>query len=259
VTGAIWDPSQYLRFAGERLRPALDLIARIPLESPRVIYDLGCGPGTVTALLKKRWPSARITGVDSSEAMLAKARELGPELHWQASDLTRWSPDSAPDLLFSNAALHWLDGHETLFPRLLERLNPGGVLAVQMPRNFDAPTHTAIAEAIESGPWRERLAPLFRARPVLDLESYQRILRSSARVDLWETTYLHVLEGDDPVVEWTRGSVLKPILDRLPGGEADRFLEAYRALVRKAYPREPDGTTLLPFRRIFLLAVAPFE
>jgi trans-aconitate 2-methyltransferase len=259
VSGAIWDPSQYLRFAGERLRPALDLLSRIPLESPRVIYDLGCGPGTVTALLKKRWPSARITGVDSSEAMLAKARELEPALLWQAADLARWSPDSAPDLLFSNAALHWLDGHETLFPRLLASLNRGGVLAVQMPRNFDAPTHTAIAEAIESGPWRERLAPAWRARPVLDLESYQRILGSRARADLWETTYLHVLEGEDPVVEWTRGSVLKPILDRLPAGEGGEFVATYRALVRKAYPPEPDGTTLLPFRRIFLLALAPFE
>ena len=164
----IWDPTQYLRFGDERLRPALDLLTRIPLEAPSVVYDLGCGPGTVTVLLKERWPESRITGVDSSAAMLQRARDLDASIAWREGDLSTWEPDTPADLLFSNAAMHWLDGHEALFSRLLAGLKPGGVLAVQMPNNFAAPSHTAIAETIRAGPWRNRLEPHLRESPVLD-------------------------------------------------------------------------------------------
>jgi trans-aconitate 2-methyltransferase len=251
-----WNPDQYLRFGSERLRPALDLLARIPLETPQSIYDLGCGPGTVTVLLKSRWPGASVVGVDSSVRMLEKARALGAGITWRDADLGSWAPDAPADLLFSNATLHWLDQHERLFPRLLASLKANGVLAVQMPHNFAAVTHTAITEAVRAGPWRERLAPHLRQWPVLDLHDYYAILSShAARLDLWETTYLHVLEGDDPVVEWVKGSALRPWLERLQGAEAEAFLDVYRTRIREAYPRRQDAKTLLPFKRLFIIAV----
>jgi trans-aconitate 2-methyltransferase len=251
-----WDPAQYLRFGDERLRPALDLLARIPLDSPELVCDLGCGPGTVTSLLRERWPDASITGVDSSAAMLEKARASGADIEWVEADLSTWTPVRPADLVFSNAALHWLDDHDQLFPRLIDSLSPGGVLAVQMPSNFSAPTHTAIADVVESGPWRERLAPHLRIGPVHDAATYYGLLRPCAtRVDIWETTYLHVLEGEDPVVEWTRGSALRPVLDRLDAEEAEAFLGRYRERIRRAYPVEPDGKTILPFRRLFVVAL----
>ena len=252
----IWDPTQYLRFGDERLRPALDLLTRIPLEAPNVVYDLGCGPGTVTLLLKERWPEARITGVDSSATMLQRARELDASIAWREGDLSTWEPDTPADLLFSNAVMHWLDGHEALFPRLLAGLKPGGVLAVQMPNNFAAPSHTAIAETIRAGPWRNRLEPHLRESPVLDPSVYYNALRpQTTSLDLWETTYFHVLEGENPVVEWTKGSALRPFLDRLEEAESQAFLEAYGARIRQAYPRLNDGKTALPFKRLFFIAV----
>jgi trans-aconitate 2-methyltransferase len=250
-----WSPAQYLRFENERTRPALDLLVRVPLDSPAVVYDLGCGPGTLTVLLKARWPNARIVGLDSSPAMLEKARSLDSEIEWREADLDGFSPDESCDLLFSNAALHWVDHHETLFPRLAGFLAPGGVLAVQMPFNFAAPSHTGIVESVRSGPWRERIEPHLPAWPVLEPIRYYEILRAEARsMDIWETTYLHVLEGEDPVVEWFKGSALRPVLDRLSDAEAKLFLEEYRRRTRAAYPREKDGKTLLPFRRLFLVA-----
>ena len=252
----IWDPTQYLRFGDERLRPALDLLTRIPLEVPKVIYDLGCGPGTVTVLLKERWPEAQVTGVDSSAAMLQRARALDASIAWQEGDLSTWEPDTPADLLFSNAVMHWLDGHESLFSRLLTRLKPGGVLAVQMPNNFAATTHTAIAETVRGGPWQQRLEPHLRERPVLDASVYYDILSPrTASLDLWETTYFHVLEGENPVVEWTKGSALRPFLDQLEEAEAQAFLEAYGARIREAYPQQKDGKTVLPFKRLFFIAV----
>jgi trans-aconitate 2-methyltransferase len=251
-----WNPTQYLLFGNERLRPALDLLARIPLEAPRAVYDLGCGTGTATLLLKERWPKAQVTGVDSSTEMLERARALGKDITWQAADLNAWQPDAPCDLIYSNAALHWLDSHERLFPHLLEGLKPGGALAVQMPQNFSAPSHTSITEAIHSGPWRKRLEPHYRAHPTLEASAYYGILRPRvASLDIWETTYHHVLEGQNPVVEWTKGSILRPLLAQLNEGEARAFLEEYGARVRKAYPPGQDGKTVLPFKRLFFIAV----
>ena len=252
-----WDPAQYLKFADHRLRPAVDLLSRVDLERPRDVYDLGAGAGNVTRLLKARWPEARVTGVDDSEAMLAKARTTAPEIAWQQADLTAWRPPHPADLIYSNAALHWLAGHERLFPSLLGGLAPGGVLAVQMPRNFGAPSHTAIAEAALGGPWRARLEPLLRPAPVADPDFYYGVLAPrAASLDIWETEYLQVLEGADPVKEWTKGTWLKPLLDALEEPERSGFEAHYAALVGRAYPRRGDGHTLFPFRRLFIVARA---
>ena len=251
-----WDPKQYLKFSDHRLRPALDLMAQIPLTGPGIVYDLGCGPGTITRLLAERWPGAAVTGIDSSADMLAKARREAPKVAFQQADIAHWSPPAPADLVFSNAALHWLDDHASLLPRLAAQLAPGGVLAVQLPCNRDSPSHLLMDEAAADGPWRPRLAqlrPVYRSVETTD--AYYRILAPVMRqVDIWETTYLHVLEGDNPVVEWTKGTALRPYLDALEEPERAAFLAAYAARIAAAYPRQPDGRTLLPFRRIFFIA-----
>jgi trans-aconitate 2-methyltransferase len=253
-----WQPGQYLKFDRERLQPAIDLIARIDLAGAAEIVDLGCGPGNVTPLLMARFPGARVTGVDASPAMLEKAAAAfagAGEVDWVEADIAAWTPAVAPDLIFSNAALHWLSDHATLFPRLLAMLAPGGVLAAQMPQNFRAPTHQCIREAAE--PWADRLAGTIPGFPVAAPADYLAWLEPhAASVELWETTYYHLLTGTDPVVQWTRGSILKPLLDAFGGDAAARaaFLADYAARLRTAYPPDAQGRTLLPFRRFFLLA-----
>lgn len=257
--GEDWDPGQYLRFAEARARPARDLLARVAIDAPAVIYDLGCGAGNVTAELAARWPRAAITGVDSSAAMLAEARERLPELSWRQADLADWTAAPRGNLVFSNAALHWLPDHETLFPRLMEQVAGGGWLAVQMPRNFTAPSHTCIVEAADAGPWRRRLLPVLAelrsGGPVAELAAYYGMLATrAAALDVWECQYLQVLEGENPVLEWTMGSALRPVLALLEGAERSAFLADYAARLAAAYPRRPDGHTLLPFRRLFIVA-----
>jgi trans-aconitate 2-methyltransferase len=261
-----WDPAQYLKYAGERLRPALDLIARVPLPRPATIADLGCGAGNVTRILAERWPDAAITGIDSSAAMLAQARATlrdRPRSEWLEADLAAWTaaaPPAAFDLVYSNAALHWLDDHATLFPRLLVTVAPGGALAVQMPSNFAAPSHTALAEVVASAPWRERLAPLMRATPVAPAAQYFEWLAPCARtIDAWTSEYLHVLapsaDGEHPVVAWTRGTALTPFLAALDPDAQVAFVAAYRARIAAAYPPRADGRVLFPFRRVFVVAL----
>lgn len=250
-----WDPAQYLKFAGERLRPALDLLARIPLETPASVVDLGCGAGNLAPLLQARWPAARLLGVDNSPEMLAKARADHPNAAFDLADLGSWRARNPVDVLYSNAALHWLDGHGRLIPDLLDQVAPGGWLALQMPRNFGAPSHTSIVDAIEQGPWRAKLEPYLRRKPVEEPGFYWRLLQARATaVEIWETEYLQVLSGDNPVAEYTKGTWLKQFLDRLAGTERDAFEADYRARVAKAYPKEADGRTLFPFRRLFILA-----
>jgi len=253
-----WDPNQYLKFADHRLRPALDLMARIPLDSPRGIYDLGCGPGNITRLLAERWPGAAVTGIDSSADMLAKARREAPDVAFRQADIAHWSPPAPADLLFSNATLHWLDDHALLLPRLAAQLAPGGVLAIQLPCNRDSPSHLLMDATAVDGPWRTRLSQVRQVyRSVETPDAYYRILAPVARqVDIWETTYLHVLEGDNPIVEWTKGTALRPYLDVLDEQERGAFLAAYSARIAAAYPKQPDGRTLLAFRRIFFIARA---
>jgi trans-aconitate 2-methyltransferase len=250
-----WDPAQYLKFAGHRLRPAIDLLGRIDAEKPAEVVDLGAGAGNVTRLLKSRWPDAHVIGVDSSAEMLAKAAAAAPDIDWERGDLAAWRPRRPADVIYSNAALHWIAGHERLLADLVAALAPGGTLAVQMPRNFSAPSHTSIAEAARSGPWRTRLEPLLRPSPVADPAVYFDLLAPRvAELDIWETEYQQVLEGENPVKEWTKGTWLGPLLDALAEPERSGFEAAYGALVARAYPPRPDGRTLFPFRRLFIVA-----
>lgn len=251
-----WNPAQYLRYGSERLRPALDLMSRVQADSPKVVYDLGCGTGTITAILKERWPDATVTGVDSSASMLEETQDLETGVYWQHADLNDWHPDAPADVVYSNAALHWLDNHSQLFPRLMDNVKPGGVLAVQMPENFSAPSHTSIADTVREGPWRERLAPFQREHPVAEPSYYYDLIsQMSSSIDMWETTYMHILEGADPVVEWTKGTMLRPLLDNLNEEEGAAFLKSYTEKVAKAYPHSADGKTVLPFKRLFIVAV----
>lgn len=250
-----WDPAQYLKFSDHRLRPAVDLIARIPPRGYAQVWDLGCGPGNVTKLLTDRWPGARVCGLDSSAAMLAKAR-AERAIEWIEGDIATWSPPTAPDLVFSNATLHWLPDHAALFRRLFAALASDGVLAVQMPRNHGAPSHTALRAVAENGPWAKRLAPVLEQNRVDEpADYYDWLAPATASLDIWECEYLHVLRGDNPVVEWTRGSALKPFLDALDPTDARRFENEYAAQIAAAYPPRPDGSTLFPFRRLFIVAV----
>ena len=249
-----WDPKLYLTFGDERLRPALDLLARVPSDAPTTVYDLGCGPGTVTQVLTGRWPGARVVGVDSSPDMLARAPQ--GDVSWVQADLGAWTPDAPADLVYSNAALHWLDDHAALFPRLMGMLNPGGVLAVQMPNNFLAPSHTCLIEAAKAGAWEVKVLATLRPSPVAAPDVYYDLLAPlCSTLDIWQTEYVHVLDGDNPVVDWTRGTVLRPLLDAA-GDHADGFLAAYAALIEKAYPPRADGKTLFAFKRLFVVARA---
>lgn len=253
-----WDPGLYGGFAAPRLRPAMDLLSRVPLDAPARVADLGCGGGQATRLLAARWPAAELTGIDSSADMLAEARAKDGtgRIQWHHGNVADWESDAPVDVIYSNAALHWLDDHATLFPRLWRGLAPGGVLAVQMPRNHDAPSHTGMAEAALAGPWADTLRPLLRPSPVAPPEVYYDLLAGrAARLDVWETEYLHVLEGEDAVVRWVSSTALAPLLQALDNENWRRdFLADYRARMAAAYPKRPDGRTLLPFRRLFLVA-----
>lgn len=251
-----WDPTQYLRYADERLRPALDLMARVPLAAPDSAIDLGCGPGNVTRILKQRWPDAVVTGVDASPQMLEKARASVPECRFALGSFADYTPERVPALIYSNAALHWLGGHDKLFPRLMGLLPKGGVLAVQMPGMHAQPLRALQNEIAANGPWADSLADVDAAPPILEPGQYWDLLRPlSTALDMWETTYMHALQGDNAVVQWALGTSLKPFLDRLEGEEKAAFLAAYSAAVGPCYPRRADGSTLLPFRRVFMVAV----
>ncbi len=267
-----WDPQQYLRHSTHRTRPFLDLLSRIPAlpggRSPR-IADMGCGPGNVTTLLAGRWPGARITGYDSSGEMLAEAeRYAGPtagggEMDFRRADAAVWTPEETFDLIVSNAALQWVPGHADRFPAWLEHLSPGGALAFQVPGNFTAPSHALLAELCESPRWRPRLGDHGRRYVhILSPGDYLERLTGLgvATVDVWESTYVQLLAGEDPVLDWTKGTALRPILTVLDDdpAAAREFVGQYRDLLRKAYPAGAHGT-VFPFRRIFAVAttVAP--
>lgn len=252
---ATWDPAQYLRWSDHRLRPAVDLLQRVPPARPARVVDLGCGTGNVTALLRARWPDARVTGVDASATMLERARASDAAVDWCQADVAAWTPPAPVDVLFSNATLHWLDDHAALFPRLASLVAPDGALAVQMPRNFREPSHTSIVEVAREGRWRARLEKLIRPEPCKPPGYYWDLLAPRVRaLDVWETVYTQALTGDNPVADFVKGSWLKPFLDALDGAERLAFETAYRARVARAYPPRADGTTLFPFRRLFIVA-----
>jgi trans-aconitate 2-methyltransferase len=256
-----WDPVGYLRFAGERARPFADLLTRVGAENPSDVVDLGCGEGTMTASLAARWPEARVTGVDASPEMLARAAAsaVPGRLEFLRGDVREWTPPGPVDLLVSNAVLHWVPAHENLLARWAGWLRPGGWLAVQVPGNFRAPTHTLLADLCRSPRWASRPADAApRPDTVLEPAGYFDVLAAAGlSPDVWETTYLHVLTGADPVLSWVRSTVLRPALALLPEDEAAEFTAEYAAALRDAYPARPDGTTLLPFRRVFAVASRP--
>ncbi len=250
-----WDPTQYLRYSGERLRPAIDLLGRIDAQNPARVVDVGCGAGNVTTIMKQRWPGADVSGIDGSAEMLERAHKAAPDCTFELADCGTWVPAAAPDVIYSNAALHWLGEHETLMPRLLGLLAPGGTLAVQMPGMHNAKLRTLIYDVAKEGPWAETLKNVSTARAILEPGEYWDMLRPlCADLDMWETTYMHALQGDDAAVQWATGTSLKPILDALTPDLRAQYLAAYSAAMRPHYPRRADGTTLLPFRRVFFIA-----
>jgi trans-aconitate 2-methyltransferase len=250
-----WDPTQYLKFDTPRLRSALELLAHIDLDAPRSIVDLGCGPGNVTAFLKDRWPEACLVGVDNSVEMLERARRDYPAIEFVDADIATWDPGRKLDLIYSNATLHWLDDHRLLFPRLARDLERGGVLAVQMPHNERAPAQVALHEVAADGPWASTVVPLLRPEPVAEPGFYYDVLRPhlDGTIHVWETEYQMVLTGDNPVAEFTARSLLRPLVSALPADLGEALTEAYAARLAELYPIRPDGSTLYPFKRLFIV------
>ena len=248
-----WDPKTYLAFGAERTRPAADLLARVPLASPRRVADLGCGPGNSTALLRARWPDAEIDGIDVSPEMLRDARKAGVDARFIEADLASWTPDAPYDVIYSNAALQWLGEHETLLPRLRSYLAPGGVLAVQVPRNFEERCHVLIREAVADPRWADKLKDVRDWWNVLAPERYYDLLAPGAAIDMWETRYFHILEGKDPVFHWMMGTGLRPYAAALEGDAKGAFLEHYRGLLAKAYAPQADGKIVHRFLRLFFV------
>jgi trans-aconitate 2-methyltransferase len=249
-----WDPDRYLTYADERGRPFVELLARVGAAEPDTVVDLGCGPGNLTALLVERWPDARVVGLDSSTEMIAKARATTPAVDFRVADLRDWATGADQvDVLVSNATLQWVPGHLDLLPDLVARVNPGGWLAFQVPGNFDEPSHTIRAELAAQVPYVEHTTGV--AVPVShDPGVYLHALRGlGCEVDAWETTYLHVLGGEDPVFTWVSGTGARPTLQALPADLRVRFEEEFRQRLRAAYP-DRDGRVVLPFRRIFVVA-----
>ena len=252
-----WSAAQYTRFEAERSRPARDLLAQVPPGlAVRRADDIGCGPGNSTELLAARWPEAEVVGLDTSPNMLAAARARLPGCRFVEADVAAWDDAGPWDVIFANAVLQWVPDHARLYPGLVSRLAPGGVLAVQTPDNLDEPSHRLMRQVAAEGPWRVGLAAAATARsPRPDAGWYVRLLRPlAAAVDVWRTTYYHPLAGPPAVVDWLKSTGLRPFLAPLDAAERAGFLAAYEAAIADAYPVEADGTLLLPFPRLFVVA-----
>jgi trans-aconitate 2-methyltransferase len=254
-----WSASQYTAFEEERTRPVRDLLAGAPALDARTAVDLGCGPGNSTQVLAGRFPSARIAGIDSSQDMIVAARKRLPAVDFEVAEIGAWIKASAGqlfDVVLANAVLHWVPDHTALFPALYSRLAAGGILAVQMPDNLGEPAHLLMREIAADGPWSRKLAAGGEPRVALQSVSwYYQLLRSGcARVDVWRTTYYHALAGEQAIVEWFKGSGLRPFLDPLDTAERSAYLARYSEAVKGAYPPLPDGSVLLPFPRLFMVA-----
>lgn len=249
----MWDPDTYARYGGERSRPFFELLARVRSESPAYVVDAGCGSGELTTELARRWPGAEVLGFDSSPNMIGKARQLDGDVTFVVADVTTWHPDRPVDVLVSNAVLQWVPDHRAVVERWVEALSPGGWLAFQVPGNHDAPSHTVIRELCASPAWADRFGDYDRGRPVDDPIGYLELLGGlGCRVDAWETTYVHVLQGEDPVLGWVSGTALRPLLSRLDERERERFTGELAERLAQAYPARPYGTPF-PFRRIFVV------
>jgi trans-aconitate 2-methyltransferase len=269
MVAAMWDPGQYLQFGDERGRPFRDLLARVNAQAPHYVVDLGCGPGNLTAILAERWPQAQVLGLDNSPEMISAASAAassaapgpaaadstgGGRLSFALADIREWRPDRPVDVFVSNAVLQWVPDHLGLLTRWAGLLAPGGWLAAQLPANVDQPSHTILRDLATSSRWRPLLGDVSLNRQAEDPAAYLDLLaRAGCQVDAWETTYLHVLHGEDPVLEWYKGTGLRPVLAALTPGRSADFLAEYAARVRDAYPPAPYGT-VLPFRRVFVVA-----
>jgi trans-aconitate 2-methyltransferase len=251
----MWSPEQYHRYRGERSRPFFDLLAQVDLVAPRTIVDLGCGTGELTATLLERWPEASVLGIDSSKEMIdvAATHREPDRLEFALGDLATWEPSAPVDLLFSNAAFQWVGNHEQLIPRLVDLVAPGGVLAFQVPANFTAPSHTILYELLSSPRWVKKLGHGNGSASIMEPSWYVEILTSlGMKVSAWETVYHQILQGENAVLEWVKGTALRPVLAALDESEKIEFLEEYAGRLRAAYPQRAFGT-LFPFRRLFVV------
>ncbi|MGL4290029.1 MAG: trans-aconitate 2-methyltransferase [Phreatobacter sp.] len=253
-----WSAKQYVKFEDERTRPARDLLNAVPTRDPRRVVDLGCGPGNTTELLLSRFPKAEIVGIDSSPDMVTNARARLRNIAFEVADLTTWRPNPAApvDIIYSNAVFQWITGHDTILPRLAGLLPSGGSLAIQMPDNLDEPSHVAMRDVARSGPWAAKLAAAEGRRTTIGSPaSYYALLKPhAARVDIWRTVYNHPLDGVDGIVDWFKGSGLRPFLAALDPAEREAYVAAYRAAITPHYPPTADGKVLLAFPRLFIVA-----
>ena len=257
----VWDANLYLKFSDARMQPALDLMGRLdPGNAARpghAIYDLGCGAGNIARILAQRFPEAPVVGIDSSEEMLVKARAetTDSRVSFAKGDLRQFKPGLPPSILYSNAAYQWVTGHIELFPGLLKLLPSGGQMAIQMPRNHEAPSHALMKQAAQAGPWWDKLKAVQGLPPVAEPAKYYDVLKPlCAQLDIWETIYQQPLTGKDPVAQYTAGSGLRPYLQLLDEKQAKDFYDTYAKLLAQAYPTRSDGITLFPFRRLFIVA-----
>lgn len=252
MTATSWDPTLYLDFDDHRARPLRDLLARVAATSPRRVVDLGCGPGHLTEVLSARWPAARITALDSSPDMVAAARERGVAA--ELADVVDWMPSPDTDVVITNAVLQWVPSHPRLLPRWLQALPQGAWFALQVPGNFGAPSHALIRQLLAEPRWRGSME--LRSEPAVPepAEYAELVAAHAVDVDVWETTYLQRLTGEDPVLQWISSTALRPVRDALPAEDYAAFRAELAPRLRAAYPARPDGSTWFPFRRIFAVA-----
>ncbi len=251
-----WSAQQYSKFEAERNRPILDLLAHVHTENVRTAGDIGCGPGNSTEMLRAKYPDASILGMDSSEDMIAAARKRLPDLQFEIADISTWKEMGPFDVILANAALQWVPDHATLFPSLIQRLSPGGCLAVQMPDNFNEPSHRLMREIASVGSWKEKLSASSKRVQRETAEWYYQQLRGNvSHIDIWRTTYFHPLKGGaDVIVEWFKGTGLQPFLNPLDETERAEFIDQYKSAIGKSYSIYADGIVLLPFPRLFIVA-----